>query len=334
MKTGLPTIAGGAGVLLFLCCLLSGPLRAATTPAEYDAAITSALASARRARRAPDAQAPVLLRQAREALSRVTSVEGETGPAVTVPNPELIRLLDRALTAHTGARRRQATEEFLRRAEVLRAAVVTAVPARSPQELQRLQDVLERSEFQISPVERWETSIREWVGALLRRLFGNVSPRALDSIARVLYWVFLGVLILLLAYLIWTYVPGLRLRRRGKDVLAVPEDAIGTPDSAGGHLAAAEAAAAAGRFLDALRHTYTAMLLLLDAANIVPYDRARTNREVLRALRSPTHGPVREVLRPVTDTLDATLYGGRPASAEAYRWCRGEFTRLEALLAK
>jgi hypothetical protein len=111
------------------------------------------------------------------------------------------------------------------------------------------------------------------------------------------------------------------------------EDEIHTPDSAGGHLAAAESAAAAGRFLDALRHTYTAMLLLLDAANVVPFDRARTNREVLRALRGATHGPVREVLRPVTDTLDETLYGGRPATAEEYRWCRGECARLEGLLA-
>jgi Domain of unknown function (DUF4129) len=333
MKRSFPSVPSVVRVLVLTCCLLASAARAATTPGEYSTTLTASTAAARASRAANEAQATALLREARAQLPRAAVVQGAAGPPVTVANRELIRALDRAIAAKTVAGRRQATAEFVRRAEVLASAVATTVPRRSPAEMKALQEVLARSEFQVSPLERWETEARAWLMERLRRLFGNVSPRALDTIARVLYWVFHGVLILLLAYLIWTYVPGLRLRRRGKLVPATPEDEIGTPDSAGGHLAAAEAAAAAGRFLDALRHTYTAMLLLLDAANVVPYDRARTNREVLRALRGATHAPVREVLRPVTDTLDETLYGGRAASAEEYRWCRGEYNRLEVLLA-
>jgi hypothetical protein len=53
---------------------------------------------------------------------------------------------------------------------------------------------------------------------------------------------------------------------------------------------------------------------------------------VLRALRGADHAPLRELLRPVTASLDETLYGGRPATAEAYHSCRGACSRLEALL--
>jgi hypothetical protein len=35
----------------------------------------------------------------------------------------------------------------------------------------------------------------------------------------------------------------------------------------------------------------------------------------------------------VTQALDEKLYGGRPATAEDYRWCRGECARLERLVA-
>jgi hypothetical protein len=301
---------------------------------EYRAALSDSLQAAQRARAATSpAEERALLREARERFPASAVVSDPSGQTIAATHRELARALERAIAATTASRRKEATEAFLRRATVLRAAVDTPAPRRSPAEMTSLQEVLARSEFQQSPLERWEQQVRAWVMERLRRLFSNVAPSALERIARGLYWFAHGALIALLAYLIWTYVPGLRLRRRGRRVPVGSEDAIHTPDSAGGHLAAAEAAAAAGRYLDALRHTYTAMLLLLDAANVVPYDRARTNREVLRALRGPTHGSLREVLRPVTDALDERLYGGRSTTAEEYRWCRGECARLEALLA-
>src|SRR5439155_21707932 len=112
--------------------------------------------------------------------------------------------------------------------------------------------------------------------------------------------------------------------------------------------------------------------LILDRANVLAYDRARTNREILRALsavqgsRFKVQGPedgstfrvgdepsslsnlepgtlnleppaarraARQILLPVTQVMDETLYGGRPATAEEYRVCRAACSRLEAVLA-
>jgi len=250
-----------------------------------------------------------------------------------VRNREMTQLLTRAARARTAAARRETARQFVRQGELLLAALAGLVPARSPREAQALQQVLARSEFSRSPIESWEERVRDWLMERLRRLFAGTRPATLEAIARALYYLVLGLLILLLAYLIWTYVPGLRLRRRGRAARLAVDDAVAAPDSADAHLAAADAAAAAGRYLDALRHTYIAMLLRLDAANMVPFDRARTNREVLRALQRGGHAPVRDLFLPVTMTLDEKLYGGRPATDEDYRGCRAVATRLEVLLA-
>jgi hypothetical protein len=320
-------------LLLAALCVLSLPASAALTPEAYRAALVESVELARQAAgsvAAPEAER--LLRRARARFPEA-AVVGTADRQITVDNRAAARLLDRAIRAKTAARRREAIRAFVGQAGMLAEALQGPAPARAPGELQALQSVLARGEFQQSALERWEERLQAWFAERLRQLFGNVEPAALEAIARILYWVILAVLVVLLAYLIWTYVPGLRFRRPGGAAQSGPAGEVHAPDTPGAHLQAAEEAAAAGRHLDALRHTYTAMLLLLDSASLVPYDRARTNREVLRALRSASHAPVREVLRPVTHALDEKLYGGRPATAEDYRWCRGEFTRLEGLLA-
>jgi hypothetical protein len=311
--------------------LIVGPAAAAISPAQYRAAVAEAVADARRAAAAPG-EAGALLRRARGRFPASTAVTGADGLPVTVTNRTIVQLLDRAIGARSARARREAILSFVRQGELLQAAMAGPVPARSPAEMQALQRVLARSEFQQSPLERWDQRLRQWIMERLRSLFVGVQPAALEMIARVLYYLFLAVLIVLLAYLIWTYVPGLRLRRRSRAARLAAEDFVVGPESAGAHLAAADAAAAAGRYLDALRHTYTAMLLRLDAANLVAFDRARTNWEVLRALQRAGNAPVRDLFMPVTFTLDEKLYGGRPATDEDYRGCRAAATRLEALL--
>jgi hypothetical protein len=318
--------------LTLALCLIAGPAAAALSPAQYRAAVAESVAGARQAASSPEESA-ALLRRARGRFPSSTAVTGADALPITVTNREMGQLLARAVGARTAAARREAARQFVRQGELLLAALAGPVPARSPREAQALQQVLARSEFSRSPIESWEERVRDWLMERLRRLFAGTRPATLEAIARALYYLVLGLLIVLLAYLIWTYVPGLRLRRRGRAARLAVDDAVAAPDSADAHLAAADAAAAAGRYLDALRHTYIAMLLRLDAANMVPFDRARTNREVLRALQRGGHAPVRDLFLPVTLTLDEKLYGGRPATDEEYRGCRAAATRLEVLLA-
>jgi Domain of unknown function (DUF4129) len=317
---------------MLLLCLMTGPA-AALSPPQYRAAVAGAVADARQAKTAAPEEAAALLRRARGRLPAATTVWGADGPPIRVTNQALAQLLDRAGKARSAAGRREAIGQFVEGGETVLAAMAPAPPRRTPAEAKALQQVLARSEFSRSPIESWEERLRDWLMQRLRSLFAGARPATLEAIARTLYYLFLGLLIVLLAYLIWTYVPGLRLRRRGRAARLTVDDAVAAPESADAHLAAADAAADAGRYLDALRHTYTAMLLRLDAANLVPFDRSRTNREVLRALQRGGYAPVRDLFLPVTLTLDEKLYGGRPATDEEYRGCRAAATRLEVLLA-
>jgi hypothetical protein len=336
MKHSSTTALGsGATCLALLSVVLLSPSAArATTPAEYRAAVADAAQKARQAAKEPDREAAVaLLREARSRFPRAVVVPGDDGARITVSNRDLARSLDRALGAGTATKQREDARQFLQRAEMLQAALDAPAPSRTAAETAALKAILGRAEFQPPPLERWETGVREWLRSLLRRLFGNVQPASLNVMSESLYWLLLACAVLLFAYLIWNYVPHLRFRRTTRVARLDTGGAIETPDTAGAHLAAADAAAAAGRYLDALRHTYTAMLLRLDAANVVPFDRARTNREVLRALRGGAQGSIRDLLRPIILALDEKLYGGRPATADDYRLCRDEYGRLEGLLA-
>jgi hypothetical protein len=314
--------------------LIAMPASAALSPVQYRAALAAAVADARRAAAsAAPAEATTLLRQARGRFPASVTVTGADGLPVRVSDRTMARLLDRAIGARSAAARQEAIRGFVRAGELLQSAVTGPAPTRTPRDGQALRQILARSEFSQTPLERWDQRVREWLMERLRSLFRGVRPAALQTIAFVVYYGFLALLVLLLAYLIWTYVPGLRLRRLGRAARLSADGTVVAPESAAAHLAAADAAAAAGRYLDALRHAYTAMLLRLDAAGLVAFDRARTNWEVLRALQRAGNTTVRDLFQPVTLALDEKLYGGRPATEEDYRGCRAAALRLEALLA-
>lgn len=303
-------------------------------PGQYRERLAAALDLARQAAAEPSPEKAVeRLRRALLALPAQVTVADAGGDPVQVENRPAARFLERALGARTPAARRAQIRRFQEWGEVLQAVLAPEPPTRDPTELTTLQAILKRSEFQPSPIEQWNQRFRQWLGELLGRLFGNVAPTALDLAARGLYYLLLALLVVLLAYLIWTYVPGLRVRRPQRGARLEEAGVVTAPERASARLAAAEAAARAGRYLEALRHTYQAMLLLLDEAHILEYDPARTNREVLRRLSADEHAPVRELLTPLTETLDEKLYGGRPALAADYQSARDTCARLMGLVA-
>lgn len=301
---------------------------------DYRTGLFRARAAAKRALAAPTPEGVRAgAREAQRLLPASRRVRGAEGLTIVVSNRALEQSLDRAVRTHSLVARRRTLEAFVRRSDDLLAALAPAPARRTPGEDQALASVLRRPEFRPSIFEEWNRRWNEWLRAMLQRMFGNVQPATLDLIAKTLYYGVLGFLVLFLAYLIWTYVPGLRFRRRGRAARLEDEDEVALPQRAAKHLALAEAAASAGRYLEALRHTYTAMLLMLDEARRLEYDPSRTNWEVLRLLRSGGLGAEREVLLPVTRAIDEKLYGGRPASEEDYRTSREACARLRQTLA-
>jgi hypothetical protein len=81
-------------------------------------------------------------------------------------------------------------------------------------------------------------------------------------------------------------------------------------------LAEARRLAAAGRWLEALRCLLFASLERLHRARLVDYERARTNRECVRAFKGPEDRRV--LFGSLVDAFDGTVYGALPFGAAEY----------------
>ena len=87
----------------------------------------------------------------------------------------------------------------------------------------------------------------------------------------------------------------------------------------------AEELAHAGRFKDASRSLYHAILSLLHRQQLLRYEVTRTNGEYVRQVRlSPTAPPgLHEPFSRLTTLFDDLWYGDRSCAASDYARCRG-----------
>jgi hypothetical protein len=76
----------------------------------------------------------------------------------------------------------------------------------------------------------------------------------------------------------------------------------------------AEESAAEGDYRSAIRFRCLAVLLALDEAGMLTFDRAATNREYL--VRAPR--PIHDELQPLLDRFDAVWYGNSPTSGHEW----------------
>ena len=114
-------------------------------------------------------------------------------------------------------------------------------------------------------------------------------------------------------------VPTPRGAGRLVDVSALPEEAAGGIDDL---LAAADAAAAAGRFDRALVLLFSHELTLLHAAGVISLDRGKTNRTYVREASSRS-----ELIAPFRRTVhqfERVYFGAKEASADDWRELRRE----------
>ena len=134
-------------------------------------------------------------------------------------------------------------------------------------------------------------------------------------IGRVVVWGFiLGVCVLL----VWGL---LQLERRWR-VRLVPDERMPAPGAASARdwqlwLDDARAAAAAGRWRDAVHFVYWAAISRLESKRMWPADRARTPREYLALVAGDD--PRRRGLARLTVSFERIWYGGRPAGEGDYR---------------
>jgi hypothetical protein len=86
----------------------------------------------------------------------------------------------------------------------------------------------------------------------------------------------------------------------------------------------ADELARGGQFLEAVRHLYLAVLALLHRANLIRYERTRTNGEYVRQVRLATEAPasLHDPFRQLTTLFDGKWYGERTCDGQDYNACR------------
>jgi hypothetical protein len=129
--------------------------------------------------------------------------------------------------------------------------------------------------------------------------------------------------VLVLAAVIFFFVRSLRANLVAEAEL---EEAInGGKLSPSAALKQAQQLAAGADYRSAVRFLYLATVLALDERGLLRFDKALTNREVLR--QSSTNEQLKGELSPVVETFDRVWYGLVPISDEQYREYESQVAR-------
>jgi hypothetical protein len=203
-----------------------------------------------------------------------------------------------------------------------------AAPAAPPphaQERETMTQVLAEPGFRNLAELAAQETVLDKIGKWLKRWFGSVIDRIIESISRVIARsVWLGRLLLwgfILAVcvgLVW----GLLQLEKGWRARLAPEGsgpAAGTASARDWQLWLEDArgAAAAGQWREAIHFVYWASISRLESRRLWPADRARTPREYL-ALVGP-EDPRKAGLATLTGSFERIWYGGRAAAESDYR---------------
>jgi hypothetical protein len=186
-----------------------------------------------------------------------------------------------------------------------------------PDAFDKLAGVLARPEFQPaaqpppSPFQKWLDAFNEWLNRLLSRLLGDgVAVPGMDWIILVIG----GLVLIAVAFFFWRNVRAY-LVREAEFAQDVAENGL----SASAAVQHARRLAAGSDYRQAMRYLYLAALLTLDERGVLRYDKALTNREVLRRAAQSDNPELAGDMSPVVDTFDRVWYGYAPVDDETYQ---------------
>jgi hypothetical protein len=256
------------------------------------------------------------------------------GRGARIDNAWLHEAVDNAVkTAETAAERRlRMLGEISARLARLRQSVKSAQTAQdlaSPDQRARLDDILARPEYQPeekreSAVARWVRQIKEFIGRLLRNLFGRSPSRAPQTGGAGLVMVLRALILLVVTVALIFGASKLARRFRGRqradeetetrEALGeeIPEDA-----TAADMFAMASELARQGEYRKAIRRAYIALLCDLDQRGKLRLGRSKTNRDYLDAMRSELR--IYSTFCVMTLAFERAWYGQERATEEEFR---------------
>ncbi len=251
------------------------------------------------------------LESAADRLTAADAVQLADGTTVPVDNAWLAQAMDTPTPD---------TVEITARLQAILDTLARPRAAAPADAQQQLAELLSRPPF--AEPERPDLDL-SWLEQLLRPLLEWLEPlfrpaTEVGQAASPLFNVIVtGVSLLLLLVVLVVLVRSLR-RSTVSVARTAPDpddpDARLTPAEAVSH---AQSLAHAGDFRTAMRYMYLALLLRLDAANLLRYDRALTNYEYLEQLRD--NPQLRTQITPIIQTFDRVWYGNEPLDAAGFQ---------------
>jgi hypothetical protein len=175
-----------------------------------------------------------------------------------------------------------------------------------------LTDILSANEFRDVHGPTWVDRLRQRAFELFARLLGRLfQPSAIPTISTILVYGLMAVAVAGLALATYRFI-----RRSAAAETMLPVRPIASPMGWPLWLAEAQAAAARGRWRDAIHLTYWCAVVFLEVKGAWRPDRARTPREYLRLL--PPSSDDGATLAALTRRFELVWYGNATADAQAF----------------
>ena len=190
--------------------------------------------------------------------------------------------------------------------------------------------------------QRWDTFM-----AWLRKMFHwkieppKVSAGSSNVLAALVVPVVTAILLLAVVWMVALLVRAIVRNWKGRPLPKVKTTTTFDIDEAGADtlqepdewLRQAQHFAEAKDYRRAFRAVFLGILLQLDKAGAIEYNRSRTNGDYVRLLRTRGLSALFEVFRPLVFEFDLRWYGNRTTAEEDYQRCRREYDRIRRLLA-
>lgn len=280
------------------------------TVQEYWQQVYAALKLVWRAQDAPPSARAALCERAAGILENITLVRLPDGQTMSVDN--------QAWAAALRAENPNLDQVEARLQALIDAHHTWPQPQPDATAFDKLALVLARSEFQPapepppSPLAEWLRAFNRWLDRLLARLMAAEQTGALG-----IDWMVLivgGLALAGVAFFFWRNVRAHVVREA-----ALAQDAANSNGlSASNAARQARLLAATANYREAIRFMYLAALLTLDERGVLRYDKALTNREVLRRAAQSGEADLAQAMSPVVETFDRVWYGYAPVDDETY----------------
>ncbi len=219
----------------------------------------------------------------------------------------------------------------------------TSAPVSTPQLKADLNRILADDEFgpegaSKNPLAKWIEKLRGYWDQVRKWFSDLFSMGGLKGGGTALTYTLvtlMGMALLWIAYrLLREWKPRPRALPRPRGLSALQEEAASDIVRDPEHWRRqAEEYARANEFRPAYRALFLALLLTLDQAGIVSYDRARTNGDYIRALRTGRQAFMYELLLPPALAFDRFWYGQETVDAADYQALLGVYQDLPAHVA-